>query len=310
MRPHARTSARVVAIAIATGVAVLLLTPPAHAGIAIRERAAVTVAPIDVCADGAPSCVDETIATMRARFAVLGQQCDHRAVFALAYLRTTQTYKWARDLPGFFADTAWVNHEDALFAEYYFNAYDNWAAGRRTSVPAAWLAAFDAARDRRVTGAGDVLLGMNAHINRDLPYVLAAIGLTRPDGTSRKPDHDKVNEFLATVVDPLLAELVARFDPTGFDIGLVPDALLQQIVSWREQAWRNAERLAAAATPLARAIVVLDIESSAAAQAAFLTTLTSYLPPLSTTGPRDAHCAAHHADPPPARYAFGLPSAY
>ena len=111
---------------------------------------------LDMCADGRPECVDVTIASMRQRFESLARVCDHDCVFALAYLRTTQTYKWARDQPGFFADTAWVNHEDAVFAEYYFAARDNWAAGRREAVPEAWSIAFDAARTREVTGAGDL----------------------------------------------------------------------------------------------------------------------------------------------------------
>ncbi|MGI5211635.1 DUF5995 family protein [Plantactinospora sp. CA-290183] len=261
------------------------------------------------CPDGAPGCVDGTIAELRARMATLGRGCAHHSTFALAYLRTTEGFKWGRDA-GFFSDDTWVNREGALFAEYYYRAYDDWAAGRRSAVPLAWLAALDAARDRRLTGAGDLMLGMNAHINRDLPYVLASVGLTAPDGSSRKPDHDKVNEILAEVTDPILAELIARFDPYGFDVGISPDTVLGLIITWREQAWRNAVRLTNARTPFARAVVELDIESTAAATAAGLATLTSYVPPFTGPGPRAAHCAAHHADPPPLAYPFGLPPAY
>src|SRR4051794_8962795 len=49
------------------------------------------------CVAGKPSCIDKTIREMQRRFDPLGQSCDHNAVFSLAYLRTTQTYKWARD---------------------------------------------------------------------------------------------------------------------------------------------------------------------------------------------------------------------
>ena len=127
------------------------------------------------------------------------------------------------------------------------------------------------------------MLGMNAHINRDLPYVLESVGLTTEDGVSRKPDHDKVNEVLARVVDPLLAELIARFDPVGFNVGIAPSTVLQVIIAWRAQAWRNAERLVAARTPMARALVVFNIESTAAAKATALAALTSYLPPFTGT---------------------------
>ena len=119
---------------------------------------------------------------------------------------------------GFFQDTPWVNHEDAVFARYYFDAYDNWLAGNRSQVPQAWLIAFDSAKDRRTTGSGDLLLGMSAHINRDLPFTLAAVGMVTAEGESRKADHDKVDEFLNMVIEPMLAELAARFDPDTVNI--------------------------------------------------------------------------------------------
>src|SRR3546814_15182244 len=69
-------------------------------------------------------------------------------------------------------------------------------------------------------GAGSLFLGMNAHINRDLPFVLAEIGLVKPDGTSRKPDHDRVNEFLAATNTYLLTEAAKYLDPTIDDVSI------------------------------------------------------------------------------------------
>lgn len=266
------------------------------------------------CVAGRPRCVDATIREMERRFQPLGTNCHHNAVFALAYLRTTQTYKWARDQPNCFNDTAWVNHEDAVFAKYYFNAYDNWAAGRLNQVPAAWRIAFDSAAQRRVTASGNLLLGMNAHVNRDLPIALANIGIATPDGQSRKPDHDKVDQFLNTVVQPLLTELAARFDPNTINIvtpyGVGYTGLFQTLAAWRELAWRNAELLVAAPTTAAKALVLQEIEAAAATQATVIAVGNSYAPPLITSAPRDAFCAANHNRPPPMAYAFGTPSAY
>ena len=76
----------------------------------------------------------------------------------------------------------YFNHVDAVFARYYTDAYYNWQSGNRAAVPRAWLTALDAAKNKKVSGTGDLLLGMNAHINRDLPYVMAASGLVAPDG--------------------------------------------------------------------------------------------------------------------------------
>jgi hypothetical protein len=266
------------------------------------------------CVAGRPNCVDATIREMERRFRSLGPACDHNAVFALAYLRTTQTYKWARDQSGFFTDTPWVNHEDAVFAKYYFAAYDNWAGGARGQVPQAWLIAFDTAAARQVNGSGDLLLGMNAHVNRDLPITLAAVGMATPDGQSRKPDHDKVDQFLNTVLQPLLEELAARFDSSIIHIetpyGVGYTGLFQTLAVWREQAWRNAQLLANATTPAARALALQEIETSAATQALAIKTANSYVPPVTQSSTRDTYCAAHNGDSPPRSYAFGTPSAY
>jgi Family of unknown function (DUF5995) len=266
------------------------------------------------CVAGRMNCVRALIREMERRFEPLGRSCDHNAMFALAYLRTTQTYLWAAKQPGFFQDTPWVNHEDAVFAKYYFNAYDNWRAGNRSQVPRAWLIAFDSAAERRTTGSGDVLLGMSAHINRDLPFTLAAIGMVTPEGQNRKADHDKVDEFLNKVTKPMLAELAARFDPDTVNIetpyGVGYAGLFQLIAAWRERAWRNAEMLVSAPTPELRAAVAQQIELTAATEATTIVASNSYLPPVTTTVRRDAFCARSHANSPPAPYPFGMPSAY
>lgn len=266
------------------------------------------------CVAGRPHCVDAVIGEMQRRFTPLGQSCSHQGVFSLAYLRTTQTYRWAQAQPGYFEDTPYVNHEAAVFAKYYFAAYDNWLAGNRSVVPPAWLIALDNAGGKRVTGTGNLLLGMNAHINRDLPFVLAAIGQATPDGRSRKPDHDKVDQFLNLVTEPLLIEEIARLDnsivnlTTPYGVGYT--GLFQLIAAWRELAWHNAELLVAAPTPAARALVAQQIETAAATEATTLALTNSYLPPLLTSGPRDSYCASHNAATPPMAYAFGPAAAY
>ncbi len=204
------------------------------------------------CPRGARNCLDATIAQMQQQFEAEAATCDHTAVFTLAYLRVTQTYRWAG------------------------------GAG----VPAAWSIAFDAARHHSVTALGDALLGMNAHINRDLPYVLAAIGLTGPGGASHKPDHDKIQQLLAATIQPVLDEIAARFDPTATQYGGLGTAgALQLIATWRDLAWHNAELLAAAPTPEARSLVALTIEATSAVEAEALVATNGYLPLLQSSAP-------------------------
>jgi hypothetical protein len=233
------------------------------------------------CTAGRIKCVDAVIKEMTKRFDPLAAACDHNSMFALTYLRTTEEYRRSATAPGFFTDPAFINHQDAVFARYYFDAWDAYRRGDLASTSKSWQIAFANADGRRVAGLGNLLLGMSAHVNRDLPMVLAEIGLVKPDGSSRKPDHDKVNQFLNLVMEPLIDEAAARFDPTVDDgqiDGTTMDetGMLQILVGWREQAWRNAEALVNAPTAADRANVVAEIERTAAIEANLIVVATAY----------------------------------
>ena len=90
---------------------------------------------------------------MQRRFEPLARSCDHDSIFALSYLRTTQEYRRTIEDPTFFEDTAFVNHEDVVFARLYFDAFDAWHGGRQEDVPPAWAIAFRAAGERAVTAS-------------------------------------------------------------------------------------------------------------------------------------------------------------
>ncbi len=266
------------------------------------------------CVAGRNACIRHTVKELNRVLQATGTTCSHHSVFALAYTRITQTYAWAKDDPGYFDDVPFANHQAAVFARYYTDAWTNWRAGNRADVPRAWLTAFDAAAAGTVTGTGDLLLGISAHINRDLPYVLASVGLVAPDGTSRKKDFDTVEHLLAAAIRPVTLEVAQRFDPS-MDDGQDPlDAaytLVMQVVSAaRENAWRNAEALVSAPTPEARALVEAKIERDANAAAQAILVSQRYLPPLTSPRERDAHCAAHNSDSAPESYPFGSPSPY
>jgi Family of unknown function (DUF5995) len=249
----------------------------------------------DVCPGGEVECPVAVIEEMTERWQPLDASCDHRAVFALTYLRTTEEFlRTVTEEPETFSDQPWINHEDAVFAELYFQAYDEWEDGGE--VPAAWRIAFEAAASPNLTGLGDLLLGMNAHINRDLPYTLAHVGLVNGEGGSRKLDHDRVNQFLDRVIDPLQDEVAALYDPLFTLTDAEPSpaeevAALAIIRLFRENAWRNAERLVRAKSAAQRAFISRTIELEAALGARTIQ-LANTIPGY---GPiRDAHCAAAH----------------
>jgi len=227
------------------------------------------------------ACVDEVARRLGARADALG--CDHRAIFARNYQRLTQILRSFIVKPGYFGDRRFLIKEDVLFARLFFRAYD------QRAVPEAWQIAFDAARDGDTIGIQDLLLGINAHVQRDMPYVVAAMGL------GSKADHDAVNHVLDVAYGPIVDEVTRRYDPlTGiFASPLTPiddEAAGQLIRTWREGVWRHAEQLVAArgdATQLA--LVKSQIEANAAA-AARLMAAPRY-PGYGAT--RDAFCAAH-----------------
>jgi len=247
------------------------------------------------CVDGSDACIDRTIIEMKRRLNTVVGTCSHNAVFSLAYLRVTEDVRKA-SLEGLFADRVWLAREDAVFARMYFEAYDRWASGARDRVPQSWLLAFDAARDRKVNGLGNFLMSMNAHINRDMPMMIAAVGVTQEDGTTRKPDHDAYNPRLAALYQPVLKEVADRFDPSADDIELGPvdDLIAGAILAeWREGVWRNAERLVSAPTPEARAEVQREIELYANGAAEVLRSTFAADP-----AERDAWCAEHGGQVP------------
>jgi hypothetical protein len=265
----------------------------------------------NLCASGQPGCLDVTLAEQLRILNETGQACSHNALFPLAYVRMTQTYGWTRSQSGYYADVPYMNHMDAVFAKYYTDAYYNWTGGNTAAVPQAWQAAFNAGKNETVTGAGDLLLGMNAHINRDLPFVIADSGLLETDGTSGKADFDAVEQWLYDDTAPLFSEEAARFDSS---MGTTNTALFnwwsfQAVSTWRENAWRNAEALASAPDAASRALIAANIENDANAMAATLTTTFAVTPLLTqSNAARDAYCALHKGAAAPVVYPMGMPT--
>ena len=194
--------------------------------------------------------------------------CDHRAVFDTTYLELTRELR--RDLdsdPGLFNDPNYLYTEDALFADVYFDTLHSWETGG--PVAPAWRIAFEQAEHGQITGAQEMLLGINAHVQNDMPFVIAALGVRRPDGTSRKHDHDAFNEVLNRAYEPVVTAIRQRFDPsmgvTNPDLVTLDDiGGLEAVRVWRELVWRNAERLLDAKTDAQRKPIANQIETNAA----------------------------------------------
>jgi hypothetical protein len=154
--------------------------------------------------------VDDVIERMTVLADELRQDGDARLAFHATYLRTTQAVAAALRA-GAFEDTDWVDRWDVAFARLYLDALD--ASRRGDPVPEPWAVAFSAAAAQPdLPAVRHVLLGMNAHINYDLPQALLAVISDAEFGdpavrARREADHRRIDEVLAVRVGAEDAEL-------------------------------------------------------------------------------------------------------
>ncbi|WP_416147607.1 DUF5995 family protein [Salipaludibacillus sp. HK11] len=151
---------------------------------------------------------------MTKRLHVLQEKNDYRQVFQRVYLLMTKEMQ-LRIESGFFRDPIWMERVLVKFAHYYFNANDAFESGESCSP--AWDLAFRFAEEKRGFVLQDALLGINAHINSDLPFVLHNIlaeDNVWPDAQlmmSRRKDHELINDVLADLIDLVQDELVRHY---------------------------------------------------------------------------------------------------
>jgi hypothetical protein len=142
--------------------------------------------------------VADVVSALQDRLDTLPAHLAHRRTFISTYLRTTEAVGRAVDA-GFFEDGAWVEQWDVVFADLYLVAHDADAAGE--PAPRPWRATFDASP--RLHPLQHLLLGVNAHINYDLPQSLVAV-IPEEDFDDaevlerRRRDHERIDRVLSS----------------------------------------------------------------------------------------------------------------
>jgi hypothetical protein len=226
-----------------------------------------------------PDSIAALVTRMEADLERLRAAGDARRYFHGTYLRTTRAV--ADEITrGGFADNDWLERWDVVFADLYLDALDADLAGRPVSAP--WRIAFDAARDRPdLPPLRHVLLGMNAHINYDLPQALVAVISPAEFGNPsvrarRAADHRHIDDVLAARVGAEDAELAAASRPTLLDRVLAPAnraATRRFLAEARTKVWHNAAVLDGARRdgPARYAAVLAELEALSAARLVDLT---------------------------------------
>lgn len=137
------------------------------------------------------------------------------------------------DHPGF------LNNFDAVFASYYLDALKNYLRGNDIVVPPAWRYAFESAEAGEVSPFKSTVLGVNAHINNDIPQVLYETSA----GDEHIRDYYSVNAIIQQSIDEVLYKLEDSkqlLNPKRRLLRPFYKAMLfGLVVMFRRLAWRN-----------------------------------------------------------------------
>ena len=121
---------------------------------------------------------------------------DASGYFPALYSRVTARIGASID-EGTFADGPGIDRFATRFASHYVAAADDHLRG-----PVCWQACWNVASDPQLLIVQHLLLGINAHVNYDLPRAVVEVADERGDLLSIRHDFDAVNDVLAdTYVD-------------------------------------------------------------------------------------------------------------
>ena len=166
--------------------------------------------------------IDGVLARMQDRIDALPPDLAQRRFFMQTYRRTTLAVQQRLAEAGF-EDPDWVEEWDVVFANLFLDAHDADRVGG--AVPRPWRLAFGASSDLPPLRA--LLLGMNAHVNYDLPQSLLGV-ITDEEFTDaellhrRRRDHERIDEVLAARVGAEDVELSEAKAPSLLDRVLTP----------------------------------------------------------------------------------------
>jgi hypothetical protein len=225
---------------------------------------------------------------MQERLDGLSPEQGYLREFLGTYQRTTLAVGKAVDAAEF-EDPHWVERWDVAFAELYLAALDAHLSGGTPSRP--WRLAFEAPPE--LPALRHVLLGINAHVNYDLPQALLAV-ISDEDFAdpalmaTRRRDHERIDGVLASRVAAEDAELAVH-GRTLTDRVLQPLNRLSSKRFLREsrmKVWHNTGELQATRLlgPAAYAVRLGELEVLSAARIADLLAPGQVLLRLSVAG--------------------------
>ena len=206
--------------------------------------------------------LEPTIDLLRAEALAAG---DAAGYFPAMYARVTERVDRAIG-DGRFGDRERMAEFARTFADWYVGPRH----GSRP-MPSCWQATFDVADDRRLLIVQHLLLGINAHVNHDLPQVVVELaGAGRPLDSLR-PDFAAINDILGETQAEILRDVGRVSGWTQWAAGAGGGRVFAfSLDRARDQAWATAERLHRVDEPT-RAVEVAELDHVVTALAYMVT---------------------------------------
>lgn len=147
-----------------------------------------------------------------------------------------------------FKDVEFMKRLDVEFAALYFDALRYWTSDSPT--PKCWEILFDNWDNPGLSELGGAILGVNAHVNHDLPRAVVATSrntqVRLEDGSDQHDDFLIINDIFRRSLGPLKKALEADWfvDLIGRLMGNVDDWVqLRAIIEARNIAWEHAQNM-------------------------------------------------------------------
>ena len=176
---------------------------------------------------------------------------DGRGIFLEMYVAASD-HVAAAGHDGTFSDPRWVAQVAEHVADYYFLTVEPDTADPQ-SLPKAWTAAHHVAACEDVVRTEALLLGLNAHINSDLPHAVYEVLLR--EWPVARPLLDQRRRDVFSLVDVFSEAANAR------------GPMRRIVASWRPEVWENALSLLTAVDRPWRRGIVESIECTASRRA-------------------------------------------
>ena len=192
---------------------------------------------------------------------------DRRGVFVSAYLVTSQTLaEWIA--AGRFARNDSVARSVVNFANLYLEALTGFENPTRPEIPKAWRTSLGVSASGSATVMQDLLLGINAHLNRDLPFAVLEAGIDVHCRSCRR-DFFRINDALRVSIPAIRKRVLSVYRPQWRGLAVlcgdrIDDLVMEAFCISRESAWEWASALQQASSHPERRRVAVAIDQRAA----------------------------------------------